>query len=765
MAKARPARDRIVPTSLEGELRQSYLAYALSVMVGRALPDARDGLKPVQRRILYALWQMGLTAARPHRKSARVVGEVLGKYHPHGDQAVYGALVRLAQEFHCRYPLVEGQGNFGSMDNDPAAAMRYTEARLSAFATQVLFTDLHPAVVDFRDNFDGTESEPQVLPAQLPVLLLNGCSGIAVGMATQIPPHHAGEIIEALIHLIDYPHLSDERLYRLIPGPDFPTGGELVDAHRIPQVYRTGRGAITVRGVWHTETQGTGKRAKQAIVITELPYQVVKADWLNRTAALIQQGRVTGIADLRDESDREGVRVVLTVKPGHTVAEIIQQLYEQTPLQIQFHASFLALMAGRPQPCSLRQLLAEFLAFREASLQRYYAHEWQEVTRQIARCTALHRAIGHLDIVFTILRSCRDGEQAKMDLMQQLALSEDQAETVLSTPLRRLTRLEAQGLQTQLAQLQQRQTRLEQLQNDRGERLRELKKQLKQLQKQYGENRRTRIGDQPKPEEKGVILQLDGAGVWSRGERQPMQQLALDLTSAAAVGHPILWQGELRPGERLVMFGRTGGVRELTAADFAPVMPLSEWWPAGFTWDVGLLPMVVNEATAGVWLVSRGGYARVMGVNDLWQGAWGFPAGDEVVAVGGWQPGLEVIFASCAGRVGRCQLLRRGGAKSLLALSADEVLVGAVNCTRNLKVQAVTATGQLEGVAVPRLGQVTVVLTAVPWVGLVSGHPSVYAYTNRQRWVRLGEQGGADWAAAEAVVRVVQVKMGGEFCV
>ncbi|MEN9216062.1 MAG: DNA gyrase subunit A, partial [Gloeomargarita sp. HHBFW_bins_162] len=275
MAKPRPTRDRIVPTSLEGELRQSYLAYALSVMVGRALPDGRDGLKPVQRRILYAMWQMGLTALRPHRKSARVVGEVLGKYHPHGDQSVYAALVRLAQDFHCRYPLIEGQGNFGSMDNDPAAAMRYTEARLSAFAGQVLFTDLHPAIVDFHENFDSTESEPQVLPAQLPLLLLNGCSGIAVGMATQIPPHHAGEIIEALVNLIDYPHLSDERLYRLIPGPDFPTGGELVNPHTIPQVYRTGRGAITLRGVWHRETQGTGKRAKQVIVITELPYQVV----------------------------------------------------------------------------------------------------------------------------------------------------------------------------------------------------------------------------------------------------------------------------------------------------------------------------------------------------------------------------------------------------------------------------------------------------------------------------------------------------------
>ncbi|APB33425.1 DNA topoisomerase IV subunit A [Gloeomargarita lithophora Alchichica-D10] len=755
MVKPRPARDRIVPTSLEEELRQSYLAYALSVMVGRALPDGRDGLKPVQRRILYAMWQMGLTAQRPPRKSARVVGEVLGKYHPHGDQSVYAALVRLAQEFHCRYPLIEGQGNFGSIDNDPAAAMRYTEARLSAFAVQILFTDLHPAIVDFHDNFDSTEAEPRVLPAQLPLLLLNGCSGIAVGMATQIPPHHAGEIIEALIHLIDYPHLSDERLYSLLPGPDFPTGGELVNPHTIPQVYRTGRGAITLRGVWHRETQGTGKRAKPVIVITELPYQVVKADWLSRTAALIHQGRLGGIADLRDESDRDGVRVVVTLKSGQEVAEIIQQLLQQTPLEIQFHASFLALIGGRPQHCSLRRLLQEFLEFRELTLQRSYAHEWREVTQQMTRLTALHQAITHLDIVFTILRHCQSIDQAKADLMQRLALTEDQAETVLSTPLRRLTRLEAEGLQTQLTQLTQRQSRLTQLQQDRGERLRELKKQLKQCQKQYGGSRKTRLGTTPLSEDVGVTLRLSAAGVWHRGERRPGQQLCLDLTAAASnLRDPILWQGELRPGERLLVFGERGGLYELTGREMAGGAP---GWPDWFTWEAGLLPVVVDAETMGVWLVSRGGYGTVMGVPDLWQGAWGFPPGDGVLAVGTWQTGQELYLASGQGRVWRGKLPRRSHGKSLLVLAAGESLVGAVMVTRKTAVQGVTAGGECQDLPAMPLGEE--VATGVAWVGLVAGLGIAYGHTNRQRWVRLG----MDLALGEQVVRVVQVRMGGEF--
>ncbi|WP_247216472.1 DNA gyrase subunit A [Synechococcus sp. C9] len=747
MVKPRPTRDRIVPTSLEGELRQSYLAYALSVMVGRALPDARDGLKPVQRRILYALWQMGLTAQRPHRKSARVVGEVLGKYHPHGDQSVYAALVRLAQDFHCRYPLVEGQGNFGSIDNDPAAAMRYTEARLSPLATQILFTDLHPAIVDFQPNFDSTEPEPQVLPAQLPLLLLNGCSGIAVGMATQIPPHHAGELIEALIHLIDYPHLSDERLYRLVPGPDFPTGGELVHPHTIPQVYRTGRGAITLRGVWHRETLGTGKRAKEAIVITELPYQVVKADWLSRTAELIHQGRLAGISDLRDESDRDGIRVVVTLKPGQEVAAVIQQLYEQTPLQIQFHASFLALIDGRPQHCSLRRLLQEFLTFRERTLQRGYAHEWQEVTNQIQRLQGLHQAITHLDVVFTILRGCTDIDQAKTELMTRLNLTAEQAETVLSTPLRRLTRLEAAAVTEQLAHLDQRRTRLEQLQQNRGERLRELKKQLKQLQKQYGDARRTRISQEvPEPKIPQIRLELTVAGQWRSGEQRRTQQLCLDLT-AGELGDPIVWRGEWQSGAQVVLFDRRGGVQTWSGQ-------VGEL--AALAWDGGVLPLVVTEQTAAVWLVSRGGCGSVMGVDDLWQGEWGFPAGDEVLAAGVWQPGQMLVWASNQGRVGRWKPSRRSYGKPLLALAAGESLVGAVVTPG--AVQAVTAVGTLEALPTVPVGEVGVLAVAEPWVGLVAGTAPVYGYTNRQRWVMLGTA----LAGGERLVRVVQATMGGE---
>jgi hypothetical protein len=750
MVRRRPAGDRIVPTSLEAELRQSYLAYALSVLVGRALPDVRDGLKPVQRRILYALWQMGLTAQRPHRKSARVVGEVLGKYHPHGDQSVYGALVRLAQDFHCRYPLVEGQGNFGSMDADPPAAMRYTEARLSPLATEVLFTDVHPAVVDFQANFDRTETEPQVLPAQLPLLLLNGCSGIAVGMATQIPPHHIGEIIAALIHLIDYPHLSDERLYALVPGPDFPTGGELVHPHTIAQVYRTGRGAITVRGVWHTETLGTGKRAKEAIVITELPYQVVKADWLSRTAELVHQGKLMGIAELRDESDRDGMRVVLTVKPGHEVGAVIQQLYEQTPLQVQCHVSFLALVDGRPQHCSLRRLLQEFLTFRETTLQRRYAHEYQEVTEQIQRLQALHTAMTHLDGVFAILKEGTDGDQAKTELMTRLHLTADQAETVLSTPLRRLTRLEQAAVTAQIEHLRQRSARLAQLQQDRGARLRELKKQLLSLQKKYKDARRTRICREFSVREVHPIrLEVTVAGQWRIGEQRRSEQLCLDLV-ATDPGDPILWRGVWHPGERLVVFGRTGGVQTWTGGDG------EAGWLGELDWDVGLRPLVVTEQTPGVWLVSRGGYGTVMGVADLWRGEWGFPLGDTVVAVGVWQPGQTVVGASNQGRVGRWKLSRRSYGKSLLALADGEFLVGAVATPE--AVQAVTVGGRLQALPAVPTGAVVALAVAEPWVGLVAGAAPVYGYTNRQRWVVVGTA----LAAGERLVRVVQATMGGE---
>ncbi|MEB3241645.1 MAG: DNA gyrase subunit A, partial [Synechococcus sp.] len=325
------ADERIVPISLHQEMQRSYLEYAMSVIVGRALPDVRDGLKPVQRRILYAMHELGLTPDRPYRKCARVVGDVLGKYHPHGDQSVYDALVRLVQDFTCRYPLLGGHGNFGSIDNDPPAAMRYTETRLAPIGNEAMLGEIGDETVEFAPNFDNSQQEPVVLPAQLPFLLLNGCTGIAVGMATNIPPHNLEEIVDGLVALIDQPNLSDADLWRLIPGPDFPTGGEIIGTEGIREAYRVGRGSIPVRGITSIEeTQpGRGRHRRPVIIVTELPYQVNKAGWIEKVAEMVNQGKLEGVADIRDESDRDGMRVVIELKRESNANHILQLLYQK----------------------------------------------------------------------------------------------------------------------------------------------------------------------------------------------------------------------------------------------------------------------------------------------------------------------------------------------------------------------------------------------------------------------------------------------------
>ena len=356
---------KVIATALHTEMEQSYLEYAMSVIVGRALPDIRDGLKPVHRRVIYAMHELGLTPDRPYRKCARVVGDVLGKYHPHGDQSVYDALVRLVQDFSSRYPLLAGHGNFGSVDNDPPAAMRYTETRLSGIGNQTLLDEIGESTVEFAPNFDNSQQEPIVLPAQLPTLLLNGCSGIAVGMATNIPPHNLGEIVDALVALIDSPDLSLTQLMALVPGPDFPTGGEIIGTQGIVDAYTSGRGSITVRAVTSIEEKqpGRGRHRRPVIIVTELPFQVNKAGCIEKIAALINQGRIDGIADLRDESDREGMRVVIELKREAQPQMVLEQLYRLTPLQSNFGVIMLALVNGTPLQLPLKDVLQEFLDF------------------------------------------------------------------------------------------------------------------------------------------------------------------------------------------------------------------------------------------------------------------------------------------------------------------------------------------------------------------------------------------------------------------
>jgi DNA gyrase subunit A len=514
------ATGQVIPTALHAEMQQSYLEYAMSVIVGRALPDARDGLKPVHRRILYAMHELGLTPDRPYRKCARVVGDVLGKYHPHGDQAVYEALVRLVQDFSTRYPVLAGHGNFGSVDNDPPAAMRYTETRLSPIGNEALLSEIGEATVDFIDNFDSSQQEPVVLPAQLPVLLLNGCSGIAVGMATNIPPHNLGEVVDGLIALIDRPDLADEKLWELIPGPDFPTGGEIVEITGIRDAYSTGRGSIVVRGVTQVEEiqSGRGRRQRRsAIVVSELPYQVNKAGWIEKMAELVNQGRLEGIADLRDESDREGMRVVVELKRDVQVKDVLTQLYKQTALQSNFGVIMLALVNGQPRQLTLRQLLEEFLRFREETLTRQYTYELDQDERRLHIVEGLLASLTQIDAVIEILRNAPDGTTAKMSLQSQLNITEVQADAILSMPLRRLTGLEQQKLQTEFDELTARITQLRRLLSDRNELLKALKKDLRSLKRKYADARRTKI----------AVTQAEGkdTALTSQESRPKSQQL------------------------------------------------------------------------------------------------------------------------------------------------------------------------------------------------------------------------------------------------
>ena len=437
------AEERVEPIALHQEMQRSYLEYAMSVIVGRALPDARDGLKPVQRRILYAMQELGLTPDRPYRKCARVVGDVLGKYHPHGDQAVYDALVRLVQTFASRHPLLDGHGNFGSVDDDPPAAMRYTETRLAPIAHQALLEEIGDDTVDFASNFDGSQQEPTVLPAQLPFLLLNGCSGIAVGMATSIPPHNLGEVVDGLIALIREPGLSDERLLELIPGPDFPTGGEVLLSSGLRETYLRGRGSIPMRGIAHIEEvqPGKGRHKRNAVVITELPYQLSKAGWIEKLAEQVNDGKIGGIADIRDESDREGMRVVVELRRDGNPDKVLADLQRRTALQSNFGAILLALVDGQPQQLSLRQLLQTFLDYRELTLIRRTSHALRKTEDRLEVVEGLITALNNLQRVITMIQEAADAASARASLMVHLDLTERQADAFLAMRLRRLTGL------------------------------------------------------------------------------------------------------------------------------------------------------------------------------------------------------------------------------------------------------------------------------------------------------------------------------------
>ena len=484
----------IIPTDLRNEMSRSYLEYAMSVIVGRALPDARDGLKPVHRRILYAMHELGLTSDRPFRKCARVVGEVLGKYHPHGDTAVYDSLVRMAQDFSMRVPLIQGHGNFGSVDNDPPAAMRYTECRLQALTSDALLRDIESETVDFIDNFDGSQQEPTVLPARIPQLLLNGSSGIAVGMATNIPPHNLGELIDGTIALIQNPEITDTELMKYIPGPDFPTGGQILGTSAIREAYITGRGSITMRGVATIETiEQRGRPDREAIIVTELPYQTNKAGLIEKIAELVNDKRIEGIADIRDESDRDGMRIVIELKRDAYPRVILNNLYKQTPLQANFGANMLALVDGEPQLLTIKKFLQVFLDFRVEAITRRTNYELRKAEERDHILQGYLIALSQLDAIINLIRHAPDAPTAKGELISNYGLSTVQADAILQMQLRRLTALEADKIRQEHEQLQALITDLRDILARRERILEIIETEVKQLKDTHATPRRTVI--------------------------------------------------------------------------------------------------------------------------------------------------------------------------------------------------------------------------------------------------------------------------------
>jgi len=488
--------DRIIQTDLRNEMSRSYLEYAMSVIVGRALPDSRDGLKPVHRRILYAMYELGLTSDRPYRKCARVVGEVLGKFHPHGDTAVYDALVRMAQDFSMQMPLIDGHGNFGSVDNDPPAAMRYTESRLQSLTTDSLLEDIESETVDFADNFDGSVQEPTVLPARIPQLLLNGSSGIAVGMATNIPPHNLVELIDGLMALISNPDLEEIELMNIIKGPDFPTGGQILGRSGIKETYLSGRGSITMRGVAKIETiENPGRPDRDAVIITELPYQTNKAGLIERIADMVNDKKLEGIADIRDESDRDGMRIVVELRRDSYPQVVLNNLFKLTPLQTNFSANMLALVNGEPVILSLRKMLQVFLDFRVETIEKRTKYLLKKAESRDHILLGLLLALDQLDEIISLIRAASDSATAKSELKELHGLTDVQSDAILQMQLRRLTALEADKIRLEHDDLVEKIIDLKDILNKK-ERVFEITKiELKEIKEKYNSPRRTEILD------------------------------------------------------------------------------------------------------------------------------------------------------------------------------------------------------------------------------------------------------------------------------
>ena len=485
-----------VPVSIEDEMRRSYMDYAMSVIIGRALPDVRDGLKPAHRRVIFGMRTMGLAANRPYRKCAKIVGEVMGNFHPHGDASIYDTLVRLAQGFNMRYPLVDGQGNFGSVDGDPPAAMRYTEARLEALADD-LMADLDKETVDFVPNYDETTEEPSVLPAPYPNLLVNGSAGIAVGMATNVPPHNLREVIDGIVWVAEHPDepadVKRRMLASFVPGPDFPTGGFIVGRAGIAQAYREGRGSITLRARTSIETAGKGE--KTAIVVTEIPYQLNKTRLLEKIADLARSKVVEGITDLRDESDRDGMRIVIDLRRGEVPEVVLNNLYKHTPLQTSFGIIMLAIVGGRPRILPLLAMVDEFVEFRRGVVRRRTEFELRKAEARAHILEGLRIALDNLDAIIRLIRAARAPAEARVELMARFSLTQVQAQAILDMQLQRLTGLERQKIIDELAELVKKIAELRAILESETRLMEIVVSELRAVQERYGDERRTEIID------------------------------------------------------------------------------------------------------------------------------------------------------------------------------------------------------------------------------------------------------------------------------
>lgn len=482
--------SKVIPVFIEDEMKESYINYSMSVIVSRALPDVRDGLKPVHRRVLYGMLDLNLRPGSPYKKSARIVGEVLGKYHPHGDSAVYDAMVRMVQEFSLRYPLVDGQGNFGSVDGDPPAAMRYTEARLTRIAEEVL-RDIDKNTVDFTANFDESLKEPVVLPSVLPTLMVNGASGIAVGMATNIPPHNLGEVVDALVALIERPDTSVEELMQFVQGPDFPTGAIIYGRDGIRNAYLTGRGSIVIRARTEIEEHPSGRNER--IVITELPYQVNKKTLIEKIAALVTDKHIEGISDIRDESDRDGMRIVIELKRDAVARVVLNNLFKHTQMQTTFGVIMLALVEGRPRILNLKEVLEKFIEFRHEVVVRRTRFELDKAEKRAHILEGLKIALDNIDEIIALIKASQSPEEARTVLMERFGLTEIQAQAILDMRLQRLTGLEREKIEAEYREVIEKIAELRAILDSRPLRMKMIRDELIELKDKYNDARRTEI--------------------------------------------------------------------------------------------------------------------------------------------------------------------------------------------------------------------------------------------------------------------------------